>query len=149
VVQERAAVGRVGDHAQRRAEPVPLPRVGDEAAVGLDHEVGGPPGAEHLFLEPVLAAGDQVGERAEFPAGHRQAHGRHARRQPVRSAQQNLARRPEVDDRAQPPVTEPGHVGLGQAAERVAAEYPAPGHLGPEDAPVTADVPYVLGAIER
>jgi hypothetical protein len=149
VVEERAAVGRVGDHPHRRAEPVPLPLVGDETAVGLDHEVGGAPVAEHLFLEPGLAAGDQVGERAEFPAGHRQAHGRHSRRQPVRSAQQDLARRPEVDDRAQPQVTELGHVGLGQAAEGITTEHPATGHLGPEHTAVTADVPYVLGAIER
>lgn len=149
VVQQRESAGGVGDQPQRRGEPLPLPLVGDEVAVGLHHEVGGVPAAEHFFLPVVLAARDQVGEGAEFPAGHRQAHGGHSRRQPVRAAQQDLARRPEVDDRAQPQVSELGHVGLGQAAEGITTEHPAPGHLGPEDAPITADVPYVPGAIER
>jgi len=50
---------------------------------------------------------------------------------------------------AQPDGAELFDVRLGQPAERVAAQHPARGDLGPEGAAVAADVPHVHGTLER
>jgi len=97
----------------------------------------------------MVAAGDQLVDRAEVAAAHRQADQLDAGRQPVRAGQQDLARSTEVDDRAQPEPVEFFHVKAGQLAEGVTAEQPSAHHLEPVIGPVAADVPHVHRAVER
>jgi hypothetical protein len=121
VVQQRQTPGRARQ-AQRGAEGLPLPPVRHEPAVDLHHQQGRAPVAELPALPVMVAAGDQLVERPEVAAAHRQAGEFNAIGQPVRPAEQDLPRRPEVDDGPQPELIEPGHVRRGELAERVAAE---------------------------
>jgi hypothetical protein len=148
VVQQRQPPGRA-HQPQRSAERLPLPRVRHEPAADLNHQASRAPVAEFLPLPPVVAAGDQLVDRAEVAAADRQADQLGPGRPPVRASQQDLARRPEVDDRAQPEPVEPFDVGAGQLAEGVAAEQPPAGDLQPVAGPVAADVPHVHRAVER
>jgi hypothetical protein len=148
VVQQRQPPGRA-HQPQRGTERLPLPRVRHEPAVDLDHQRGRAPVAELPPLPLVIAAGDQLVDRAEVAAAHRQADELDPERQPVRAGQQDLARRPEVDDGPQPQPVEPFDVRSGQLAERVAAEQPAARDLEPVAGPVAADVPHVDRAVER
>jgi len=147
-VVEQGQPPRRAQQPQRGAERLPLPGVGDEPAVYLDHERGGPAAAELALLALVVAAGDELVDGPEVAAADRQGSELHAVGQPVVAAQQDLARRPEIDHGAQPEQVEPLHVGAGQLAERVAAEQSAAHHLGPVHAPVPADVPHVHRAVE-
>jgi hypothetical protein len=101
VVQQRQPPGRARQ-PERGTERLPLPLVRHKPAVDLDHELGRAPVAEFAPLSRVAAAGDQLVDRAEVAAAHRQADELDTERQPVRAGQQDLARRPEVDHRAQP-----------------------------------------------
>jgi len=74
VVEQRQPPRRAGQ-AQRRAEGFPLPPVRHEAAVDLHHETGRAPAAEFPALPVVVAAGDQLVQRPEVAAAHRQAGG--------------------------------------------------------------------------
>ena len=121
VVEQRQPPGRARQ-AQRRAEGLPLPRIRHEPAVDLRHEQGRAPVAEFPALPHVVAAGDQLVQRPEVAAPDRQAGEFNAAGQPVRPAEQDLPRRPEVDDDPQPELIEPVHVGGGELTERVAAE---------------------------
>src|SRR5208282_2577280 len=123
------------------------PRVGHEGAVYLDHERGGAPVAQAPALLVVVAAGDELVDRPEVAAAYRQLDEFDAIGQPVGSAEQDLARRPEVDDRAQPELIEPFQIWRGELAERVAAEQPTAYDLAPVSAPVAADVPHVHRAL--
>jgi hypothetical protein len=126
-----------------------LPCVGHERAVHLDHERGGAPVAQLPALPVVVAAGDELVDRSEVAAAHRQLGELDAVGQSVGPAEQDLARRPEVDDGAQSELLEPFVVGPGELAERVAAEQPPADDLAPVGAPVAADVPHVHRALER
>jgi hypothetical protein len=147
VVEQRQPPRRA-DQAQRRAERFPLPPVRHETAVDLRHEPGRAPAAEFPALPLVVAAGDQLVERPDVAAGHREADDLDAVRQPVRAAEQDLSRRPEVDDGPQPEPIEPFHVRGADLAERVAAEQPVPPDLEPVGGPVAADVAHVHRAIQ-
>jgi len=72
VVEQRHPPRRA-DQAQRRAEGFPLPPVRHETAVDLHHETGRAPVAEFPALPVVVAAGDQLVERPEVAAAHREA----------------------------------------------------------------------------
>jgi hypothetical protein len=149
VVQQWQPARRAQQQPQRGAERRPLPRVRHEPAVHLHHEPSRPPVTEFPALPLMVTAGDQLVDPSEVAAAHRQADGFHPGRQPVWADDQYLARRPEVDDRAQPEPNEPFEIGTGELAERVAAEQPPAPHLQPAGAPVAADVPHVHCAVER
>jgi len=121
VVEKRQLAGRA-DQPQRGAECLTLPRVGHERAVHPGHERGGLPVAEFGALPFVVAAGDELVDRLEVAAADRQVRAFDPFRQPIRAAEQDLARRPEVDDGAQPELIEPGGIRGGELTERVAAE---------------------------
>jgi hypothetical protein len=58
--------------------------------------------AEFPALPLMVAAGDDLIDRAEVPAADRQVHRFDSAGQPVVAAEQDLARCPEVDDGTQP-----------------------------------------------
>jgi hypothetical protein len=148
VVQQRQPPARA-HQPHRGAERLSLPRVRHEAPVDLHHQRSRPPVAEFGPLPIVVAAGDQLVDRAEVAAADRQADQFDPERQPVRARQQDLARRPEVDHDTQPEPLEPFHVGAGQPAERVAAEQPPAADLQAVAGPVATDVPHVHRAVEH
>jgi hypothetical protein len=96
----------------------------------------------------VVGAGDELVDGPEVAAADRQVSEFDAVGQPVVAAEQDLARRPEVDHGTQPEAVEPRHIGAGQLAERVAAEQPAADDLRPMGTVVAADIPHVHRAIE-
>jgi hypothetical protein len=147
VVEQRQPPGRA-QQAQRGPERLALPEVGDEPAVHLDHERGGPPAAELAQLALVIAARDELVDGAEVAAADRQVSVFDGEGQVVVPAEQDLARCPEVDHGTQPEPVEPFGVGTGQMAERVTAEQPAAHHLRPAHDAVAADVPHVHRAVE-
>ena len=108
VVEQRQPPGRA-QQPQRGPERLALPGVGDEPAVHLGHERGGAPVAELTPLPFVVAAGDELVEGPEVAAADRQVSEFDAVGQPVVAAEQDLARRPEVDHGAQPEPVEPHH----------------------------------------
>jgi len=147
VVEQGQPAGRA-QQPQRGPERLSLPWVGDEPAVHLDHERGGPAAAELAPLALVIAARDELVDGTEVAAADRQVSVFDGEGQVVVPAEQDLARCPEVDHGTQPEPVEPFGVGTGQLAERVAAEQPAADHLRPADAAVAADVPDVHRAVE-
>jgi hypothetical protein len=147
VVEQRQPPRRA-DQAQRRAEGLPLPPVRHETPVDLHHEQGRAPVAEFPALALMVAPGDQLVQRSEVAAAYREADELDAVRQPVRAAEQDLPRRPEVDDGPQPEPIEPLHVHGGELAERVAAENPAPPYFEAVRGQVAADVPHVHRAVQ-
>jgi hypothetical protein len=147
VVQQRQAPRRA-DQAQRGAEGLPLLPVRHETAVDLRHDPGRAPVAEFPALPVMVAAGDQLVQRPEVAATHRQAGQLNTGRQAVRSAEQNLPRRPEVDDDPQPEPIEAPHVRGRQLAERVTAVQPPAPDLEPVHGPVAADIPHVQRAVQ-
>jgi hypothetical protein len=72
-VVEQRQPSRRADQAQRRAERFPLPSVCHETAVDLHHEQGRAPAAEFPALPVVVAARDQLVQRPEVAAAHREA----------------------------------------------------------------------------
>ena len=96
----------------------------------------------------MVAADDELVDGSEVAAADRQVCEFDAVRQPVVTAEQDLARGTEVDDGTQPEQVEPFHIRAGQLAERVAAEQAAAHDLKPVDAAVAADVPHVHRAVE-
>jgi hypothetical protein len=148
VVQQRQPPGRA-HHSQRGAERLALPRVRHEPAVDLHHELRRPPVPEFAALPLVVAAGDQLVDRAQVAAAHRQADELDTERQPVRAGQQHLARRPEVDHGPQPQPVEPLSVQAGQLAESVAPEQLPARHLQPVAALVATHVPHVHRAVQH
>jgi len=147
VVEQGQPPGRA-QQPERGPERLPLPGVGDEPAVYLDHELGGAPAAEFAPLSLVVAAGDELVDDAEVTAADRQVSVFDGEGQAIVPAQQDLARGPEVDHGAQPEPVEPLNVRAGQLAERVATVEPATDHLRPAHDPVAADVPHVRRAVE-
>jgi hypothetical protein len=147
VVEQRQPPRRA-QQPQRGGERLPLPAVRHEPAVHLDHERGGPPGAEFTPLPRVVGAGDQLVDGLQVAAADRQAGELDPVGQPVVATEQDLARGPEVDHGAQPEPVEPFDVGAGQLAERVAPEQPPAHHLRSVSAAVAADVPHVHRAVE-
>jgi hypothetical protein len=148
-VVEQGELSRRAHQPQRQAERLALPRVGHERAVNPHHERGGPPVAQFPALPLVVAAGDDLVDRAEVPAADRQVHIVDPAGQPVVAAEQDLARCPEVDDGTQPELGQPFGVGRGEVVERVAAQEPPAHDLEAVGVPVAADVPHVDRALER
>jgi hypothetical protein len=96
----------------------------------------------------VVGAGDELVEGPEVAAADRQVSEFDTVGQPVVAAEQDLARGPEVDDRAEPEPVESLDVGAGQLAEHIAAEQPAARYFQPVGAVVAADVPHVHRTVE-
>jgi hypothetical protein len=113
VVQRGQPAGKA-QQPQRRAERFPLPWIADKTPVDLHHQRGRPPVAEFAPLKVVVTAGDDLVDDGQVPAGHRHGDRCQTARQPVRPGDQHLARRPEVDHRAQLKLRDRDQVGPGQ-----------------------------------